>query len=266
MSTTISDAGEVGPPVPGVDRAAPVEEPATESRWSRVRYPVVLFAKVAVLLYAIEVLSIELLDRHPTYPQGPAVFRGSWLLEGWFRWDGNWYRAIVSEGYSFTPGRQSSVAFFPGYPLAVKLVSLGLRDVILSAIVVTFVSGMAVAVLFYRWCSRRTSPSTARLAVLVLLLYPYAYYLFGAVYADVFFIACAVGAFVLLDRGHPVLAGCVGALGDRRPTGRARRPRRPRRRHARAARRDPHRGVRPRARVRLASLAHPGRSRRHRCG
>ena len=35
-------------------------------------------------------------------------------------WDGVWYRRIVDYGYVFVPGRQSDVAFFPGYPLVVK--------------------------------------------------------------------------------------------------------------------------------------------------
>ena len=35
----------------------------------------------------------------------------------------------------------------------------------------------------------------------MLLLYPYAYYLYGAVYPTALFLAAAIGAFVLLDHG-----------------------------------------------------------------
>jgi hypothetical protein len=35
----------------------------------------------------------------------------------------------------------------------------------------------------------------------MLLLYPYAYYLGGAVYPTALFLAAAIGAFVLLDHG-----------------------------------------------------------------
>ncbi len=43
-------------------------------------------------------------------------------------------------------------------------------------------------------------------------MYPYAFFLYGAVYPTAFFVATLVGAFVLLERGHPWLAGMVGAL------------------------------------------------------
>jgi hypothetical protein len=49
-------------------------------------------------------------------------------------------------------------------------------------------------------------------AVAVLLLYPYAWYLYGAVYSDALFLALALGAFLLVDSDHPVLAGLVGAM------------------------------------------------------
>jgi hypothetical protein len=220
MSTTISDRTVADHDVE-VDLDAPSSRPAGwHGWWSLVRVPVILFAKVGAVLYVVSWLSIELLDRHPTYPQAPAVFRGTAFLEGWFRWDGNWYRAIATDGYSFTPGRQSSVAFFPAYPMTVKLANVVFRDVIFAAIVVTVVCGLGAAILFYRWCSRRTSPETARMSVLVLLVYPYAFYLFGAVYADALFLVAAIGAFVLLERGHPVLAGFAGAVATAaRPVG-----------------------------------------------
>jgi hypothetical protein len=44
------------------------------------------------------------------------------------------------------------------------------------------------------------------------MLYPYAYYLGGAVYPTALFLAAAIGAFVLLDHGHPWLSGLTGAV------------------------------------------------------
>lgn len=192
----------------------------TSRVWSLVRVPVVLWLKVYAALFAVSWLSIELLERHPAYPQSPAVFRGTQLLEGWVRWDGNWYQLIATEGYFYTPGKQSSVAFFPAYPLVMKLVNVAFRDVFLSAVVVSLVCGLGSVVLFYRWCSSRTSPSMARLAVLTLIVYPYVWYLFGATYADALFLVATIGAFVLLDRDQPLLAGLAGIVATAaRPVG-----------------------------------------------
>jgi hypothetical protein len=69
-----------------------------------------------------------------------------------------------------------------------------------------------VSVLFYRWCLLRLSPPSARLAVILLLTYPYAWYLFGAVYADALFVLCVLGAFLLIEHDHPISAGLVGAV------------------------------------------------------
>ena len=44
------------------------------------------------------------------------------------------------------------------------------------------------------------------------MLYPYAFYLYGTVYADALFVAASIGAFVLLERNRPWVAGGVGAL------------------------------------------------------
>jgi hypothetical protein len=143
------------------------------------------------------------------------------LLEGWFRYDGNWYELIVTRGYSLNaPGQQANVAFFPAYPLLVRVVDVVVRDAVLAGILVTALAGCGAVVLFHRWCCERVGPDLARAAVAVLLAYPYVWYLFGAVYADAVFLAAALGAFVLLDRGHPVWAGLAGVVATAaRPVG-----------------------------------------------
>jgi hypothetical protein len=60
----------------------------------------------------------------------------------------------------------------------------------------------------------------ARTALLVVLLYPYAWYLYGAVYADALFLLAAAGAFLLVEHDRPVLAGIVAAVATAgRPVG-----------------------------------------------
>ena len=39
----------------------------------------------------------------------------------WARWDSGWYLDIAEHGYSFVPGKQSNVAFFPLYPDLIRL-------------------------------------------------------------------------------------------------------------------------------------------------
>jgi Gpi18-like mannosyltransferase len=71
------------------------------------------------------------------------VLKSSWygnpqsVLDLFFRWDSGWYLAIVQNGYFYVPGLQSSVAFFPLYPLLVKIFSFSIADSRMTGIVIS---------------------------------------------------------------------------------------------------------------------------------
>jgi hypothetical protein len=192
---------------------------ALASSW----FPVAAFASVALVLYGIVALeSVVDLWNGPernvaTYYHGPNV------LEGWLRWDAGWYRSIVDHGYYFVPGRQSSVAFFPAYPLSMRFLSDTFGgDPSAWGVALTLASGLLVAVLFFSWCRRRIGAAAAPTALAVLVLWPYGWYLFGAVYADALFVAAVLAAFTLLERDRVLLAALAGAVATAtRPVGAA---------------------------------------------
>jgi hypothetical protein len=177
-------------------------------------------------------LTITHLPYNVAYPgKLPVSFRGDFFLEGWMRYDGGWYAGISERGYSYVPGEASAVAFFPSYPLAMRLVQPLMNDPahVLAGIVVTVVCGLVASVIVYRWC-RQVLPRSgfapdqyrkvARTALLVVLLYPYAWYLYGAIYADALFLVAVAGAFFLVERDRPVLAGLVAIVATAgRPVG-----------------------------------------------
>jgi hypothetical protein len=78
-------------------------------------------------------------------------------------------------------------------------------------VVITLSSGVAAAVLLARWLRERLSPEAAWTALLLFLLYPYSFYLFGPLYADALLLVAVLGSFTALERGHPWLAGLIGA-------------------------------------------------------
>jgi hypothetical protein len=202
-----------------------VDDERASGSWRRVvttvPFPVLVFLAVACGLVIVVWASTAWFDRHPGYPVEQASFAGSAVLEGWYRFDGGWYRFIADNGYFFNDvTQQSPVAFFPAYPLAIRFVDVVVRDTILSGILITFACGLGATVLFYNWTRDRLDDATARTAVVVLLLYPYAWYLVGAVYGDALFLVAALGAFVLFERDQPVLAGLAGAVATAtRPVG-----------------------------------------------
>ncbi len=150
------------------------------------------------------------------FPEGHSPARASWPELppplGWARYDAGWYAHIATEGYSYTPGQQSSVAFFPAYPLAIRgLTALGL-DTFLAGVLLTMVCGVLALVLFTRWARARADEATARDAGLLLALYPFAFFLYGAMYSDALFLLLLVGAFLLLERGQLLPAVLLAAV------------------------------------------------------
>ena len=190
--------------------------PDASSPWSW-RFPVAAFAAVTVVVWAVGQLTIRVA------PAAPAPHR--WPDHRWLdtfaRWDTGWYFHIAESGYFYDgPGVQSAVAFFPGYPLLMRLAGVVTGDLIVAGVVVTLVSGLVATVLFHGWARDAFDQRTARLAVILLLVSPFAYFLLGAVFSDAMFLAATLAAFVALERRHPYLAAAAGAVATAtRPVG-----------------------------------------------
>jgi len=195
------------PPGPGLCR---------RDRW----FPFVAFALVAGAVVVLSVLSHLYLPRlHPFHRQ----LQGNRWVDAFGWWDGWWYVGISRRGYRFfRPNRQSPVAFFPAFPLLMRMLAVVVGGPLVAGFLLTLACGLGVAVLFHRWCVAKLGPAKARLAVLLLLLYPFAFYLMGAVYADALFVVASLTAFLALERDRPVLAGLAGIVATAsRPVGAA---------------------------------------------
>ncbi len=180
-----------------------------------------MFVALSLALILVVWLSGVHLPRAPDAGvPNPDIPGGPWL-EGWVRWDAGWYLAIANDGYFYIPGSQSSVAFFPAYPLLLGAVDdVFIGDSFMAGMLVTWLSGLAVAVLFWRWCRRRMTTTAATTALVLLLAFPYAWFFHFSIYADALFVAAVLGSFTLLDDDHPWWAGLVGVLATAaRPVG-----------------------------------------------
>ncbi|HEX7094518.1 MAG TPA: hypothetical protein VF183_01455 [Acidimicrobiales bacterium] len=190
--------------------------------WSRW-FAVVLFLAVAVVLWVVIGVGGAIGRDEHGGPLSFAGYSGPMFLEGWARFDAGWYRSIADNGYFYDPGAQSSVAFFPAYPHVMGFFGdvFG-GEPFVWGVLVTFLSGFVVVVLFHQWCRERVGAAATPAAVAALALWPYAWYLFGAVYADALFLAAVLAAFVLLERDHVLFAALAGAVATAtRPVGAA---------------------------------------------
>lgn len=195
-------------PAPG---RVPAPGPAASAGGPRAWQAAALFVGVAAVLFLVMGVVAPRLPEASGLRLAPA-FTGPGWLAGWAQWDSGWYHQIATHGYSYVAGQQSTVAFFPAYPLVVRAARVVVDDPYLAGIAVTFVAGLGVAVLYARWVRARLSPPAAWAALVAFLCFPYAFFLYGVVYADALFVAAILGAFLLLEDDRPLLAGLAGAV------------------------------------------------------
>jgi hypothetical protein len=149
------------------------------------------------------------------------VVTASWLVCGlvWqpvlqaaTAWDAHHYLAIAVDGYpTAITTTFSNLAFFPGMPLAIRLIQTLGFGWPLSGFIVSIVSGAILCVCSGLLVSRYYGDSAGVRAAALLAVSPAAF-LFGIAYADPLAIACVAGALLALDSRQWVLAGAIGAI------------------------------------------------------
>ena len=130
-------------------------------------------------------------------------------LSPFFHWDSDYYAAVMRYFYGAAPsGVQPAAyraAFFPLYPLLARLA--GGSDWAMLLIPNAFF--LVALVLLYELAKRRFDAQRAQLVLWLVALGPAAMF-FSYPYSESLLLALAVGAFLLMEAGHPLLAGVVG--------------------------------------------------------
>ncbi len=151
-------------------------------------------------------------------PRSTTLRHGDPVLGPWLYWDAKYYVTISEKGYTardvevFERRGETTVAFFPGYPLVVRAVAALVGETGLALVLVTLISGFALAVVLHRWLLEQMARTAAAWALASTLLFPWAYFLVATGYPEALFLLLAVSAFMLVEHDRPVAAGVVGAL------------------------------------------------------
>ncbi len=131
-------------------------------------------------------------------------------ITGWNKWDSLWFLHIAQHGYS---PADASAAFFPAYPLLIRLVGyLCFGHLLVAAYLVSNGALLAALIVLYRLTEREHDTGTARRAVLYLSLFPTAFFLFDT-YSEALFLLACVASFALARQrrwGWAAVAG-IGA-------------------------------------------------------
>jgi hypothetical protein len=126
----------------------------------------------------------------------------------WVRGDSAFYAMIASHGYA----AGDLPAFFPGYPTLVAGLGWVLGDYYLAGLLISLAACLVAFELLWLLAASRIGATGGTRAVLYLALFPMSVFL-QAVYSESLFLALALAAFVLAERGHwplaAVAAGCA---------------------------------------------------------
>jgi len=143
------------------------------------------------------------------------VSRWPWI-EMWARWDSGWYIDIATHGYRYVPGQMSSVAYYPLYPLLMRLLTFGSADRQALTIAGWAIANLSLLGALYglRALLLRDGlePLLVRRTLVLLLAFPTAFF-YGVVYTESLFLLLTVGAFYCAGRDRWGLAAMLGALG-----------------------------------------------------
>jgi hypothetical protein len=138
------------------------------------------------------------------------------LAETFAAWDSGWYFDIAQRGYYFNASGQSSIAFFPLYPLLMRALAWPFGGTPRAL----WLSGMALScaclfagltVLHQLTWKTAGGPEPARRTVLYVAVFPFAYF-FTQVYTESLFLLLSVSAVAAAVAARWGWAGLLGGL------------------------------------------------------
>jgi hypothetical protein len=130
------------------------------------------------------------------------------------RFDSGWYLGIAERGYgpARAPGEPSEHAFFPLYPILVRIVAKATgADPVRVGPLVSTACALGALWLFWREALRRLPPRLALHSLAFLLLFPTSFFLL-AMYSESLFLLLAIAAFAAVSRRRLIAAGILAGL------------------------------------------------------
>jgi hypothetical protein len=146
----------------------------------------------------------------------PMPFEAQRFAEGFAAWDSGWYFDIAQRGYYWSAAGQSSLAFFPLYPLLMRALAWPFggsdRALWLAGIALSYACLVIALAVLHRFAEQRLGGrEPARRTVLYLAVFPFAYF-FTQVYTESLFLLTSVSAVAAAFASRWGWAGVFGAL------------------------------------------------------
>ena len=147
----------------------------------------------------------------------PMPFEAAKFAETFAAWDSGWYFDIAQRGYYWSPSGQSSIAFFPLYPMLMRALAWpfggGDRALWIAGIALSYACLFLGLAVLHRLTARTFGGDreTARRTLLYVAVFPFAYF-FTQVYTESLFLLTSVSAVAAAVASRWGWAGLFGAL------------------------------------------------------
>jgi hypothetical protein len=179
------------------------------SKWEWIAFPLVLFVSTRIALLVFAQIALTLIpDLY--VPWGDQEFLLQYpALDGLCRWDCELYGRIARMGYLDA----TATNFFPLYPLLVRALHalIGLHYH-LALLIVSNLASLGAFLVIYRIFALLSSKTAARWALVLLALYPFAFFQ-ATGYPESLMMFFSALAILLALRGHHIWAGVALGLG-----------------------------------------------------
>jgi hypothetical protein len=174
-------------------------------RWkSELRWPLLTYGSTRAALFVIAALCDLVF--------GPIVPKTS-IAHELGNWDGYWYIRVATLGYPPQVSHaQTTLGFFPLYPMAMWLVShVFMCSYMIGGVIVSLLGGLVATVLVQRLVNAWWGPEVAKKAVLLFCLFPGSV-VFSMDYSEGLLIPLVAGCMLALQRRRWLMAGLLAAL------------------------------------------------------
>ncbi|MGZ3434560.1 MAG: hypothetical protein ACXVA7_22610, partial [Isosphaeraceae bacterium] len=131
------------------------------------------------------------------------------FLDQWNRWDVGLFIKVARDGYLPPGPPEHTEVDFPGLPLALRATHLVVPNWVAAGLLVAFIAGAFSCAALFRLAADETRDGGQR-AVLALVLFPYAVFLFAG-YSEGLFLAFTTTSWLAARRQRWALAGLLAA-------------------------------------------------------
>lgn len=202
--------GRPDPATDGADVAPDDDRISVSARrlWSGIRIPFWISSSRLVVGLVFAHLVITLFPQARQHLVGGTLNTGTWF--GAFdRWDSAFYTGIAAHGYPAS--QDATTAFFPGYPILIRLVhgvTLGTLSYVDAGMVVSWLALIGATILLYRLVVRHVDERSAAAASVLLCWFPSSLF-FLAPYSEALLLVEILAVVTLLDQRRFLWASLV---------------------------------------------------------